>query len=428
MKTSAYNISVPLADNWVLVFNSFSKSFLCLTTTIWKRCFNEDSSVKMENLQTNDFETLRQNGFVIEDGVDEFADALSLRMKSRLNKRLYHIIVNPTLDCNLRCWYCYETHKTGSTISQENINAILKHIELKHLEDNFEALELSFFGGEPFLKASIISQLIEDVSNLCRSKNINLKISFTTNGTIMPPKILAVLKDKNVSFQITLDGNRDQHNLIRGFKTLNNTNSYDVIWKNIKKLYEHISQFHLCLRINFDRNTFVDHKQLAEQILSLGRNKLTVSLQKVWQVDSSSINYEDLFEFVNTLLDHNVNVRFLELSNGATTCYADRINSVVINYDGKVYKCTARDFNGSNSIGELLPTGDIIWDYTRLQQYSYSPVPLKCKKCKLFPSCMGTCSQSIIENGDDVPCIIKKPFTIEDYVLFSYKLKSMQKL
>ena len=426
MKSSSYNISVPFNDNGVLVFNSFSKSFLYLSTKVWRKCFEKDSSVKLTNITVEELKILKDNGFVIEDDVDEYASVFSLKMKTRLNKRSYHIIINPTLDCNLRCWYCYESHKKGSRISQETVDAIFNHIELKYAEDKFEKLELSFFGGEPLLKAKTVCLIIERISEFCIQNNILLTISFTTNGTILPQSILSVLKDKKVTFQITLDGIKKQHNSVRGFKNVSDSNSYEIIWKNIQKLYDKIQNLHVYLRINYDDNTFKEFKSLSQQILSLDKKRLTVSLQKIWQIDSVSIDFEKVFDFINTLQDNNVNVSFLNFSKGETTCYADELNSVVINYDGSIFKCTARDFLESQRIGKLSHTGEIIWDFDKLKQYVFAQMPSKCKSCKMFPSCPGICSQKVIEEGENAQCCIMPPFTIEDYVLYNYKLNTLQ--
>lgn len=428
MKSSRYNISVPFNDDGVLVFNSFSKSFLYLSAKVWKKCFGKDSSVKLADITNEELNILKNNGFIVEDEIDEYASALSLKMKTRLNKRSYNVIVNPTLDCNLRCWYCYESHKKGSRLSQETVEAVFNHIELKYVEDKFEKLELSFFGGEPLLRAKTTCLMIEHLSNFCIQNGIYFSISFTTNGTILPQNILLILKDKKVTFQITLDGVKKQHNAIRGFKDISASNSYDVIWKNIKKLYDGIQNLHVNLRINFDDNTFKEFESLAQQILSLDKERLTISIQKVWQVDSTSINFERVFDFVNYLQDNNVNVSFLDFSKGETTCYADRLSSVVINYDGNIFKCTARDFSEPQRVGKLSHTGEIIWDYDKLKQYVFTQIPLKCRNCKIFPSCPGICSQKVIEKGEDAPCYMMEPFTVEDYVLYNYKLKTLQNL
>ena len=60
-------------------------------------------------------------------------------------------------------------------------------------------------------------------------------------------------------------------------------------------------------------------------------------------------------------------MNFLVFSNdGRTTCYANKINSEVINYDGLVYKCTARDFSEKNDVGIMLEGGIIKYKYDKI--------------------------------------------------------------
>lgn len=53
--------------------------------------------------------------------------------------RLYNVVVNTTLDCNLSCWYCYENRIVGSKLSSGVIEAIkrtyiyiMKQLNLRH--------------------------------------------------------------------------------------------------------------------------------------------------------------------------------------------------------------------------------------------------------------------------------------------------------
>jgi len=116
-------------------------------------------------------------------------------------------------------------------------------------------------------------------------------------------------------------------------------------------------------------------------------------------------------------------VNFLDFSNdGGTTCYADKINSEVINYDGLVYKCTARDFSEKNDVGIMLEGGIIKYKYDKINKYVFVETPSQCKRCSLFPACSGFCSQSIIEGVSPDACALEAGFTKEDYVLFNYKL------
>ncbi len=53
----------------------------------------------------------------MEDGTDETADYIASREKAEDETREFTITVNPTLACNMKCWYCYETHKNMPTMS-----------------------------------------------------------------------------------------------------------------------------------------------------------------------------------------------------------------------------------------------------------------------------------------------------------------------
>lgn len=245
MKSSVYNISVPLEGGY-LVYNSFSKGFLYLSTAVWREHFLPDSTVNLSKLNCDSIAILKENGFIVDADTDEYALALELKMMTRLQKRTYTIIVNPTLDCNLNCWYCYESHQKGSRISHQLIQSISKHIDWKFAEDHFEHLHLSFFGGEPMLGGQQIAQIIEYASTFCQEKNIQFDISFTTNGTILPSVVLNALRGLDVAFQITLDGAKEQHNKVRQFKN-GVQHSYRIIWRNIKRIQEvlpHLSALH----------------------------------------------------------------------------------------------------------------------------------------------------------------------------------------
>ena len=43
-------------------------------------------------------------------------------------------------------------------------------------------------------------------------------------------------------------------------------------------------------------------------------------------------------------------------------CYADCENSIVVNYNGDLYKCTAREFSPETREGLLTPDGKVEWN------------------------------------------------------------------
>ncbi|MBT9660240.1 SPASM domain-containing protein [Odoribacter splanchnicus] len=422
MKYSRYNIPVEVGDNRVLVFNSFRKSYSVTSSTFWNKYFRMDD---INSIEEPILLQMRDNGFVIDDDDDEYTSALNCKIATRLQTDVYHVVINPTLDCNLCCWYCYETHKKGSHIDQNTEIGILNHLELKFSVTPFKYLHLSFFGGEPFLRHKQVGHVINSIKSFCIKKGVTLRVDFTTNGTIWSPLLIEELRDiTSVSFQITLDGSISQHDKVRCLKN-GGGGTYKRILENINKIFIELPNAHVTIRINFDDTTFDMVEALEKELLSFPPSQFRVALHKVWQVDANTIKYEQIFDFINTLQEHNIDVRFLDFSHGETTCYADKINSVVINYDGSIYKCTARNFNSDNKVGKLLKTGEISWDYSKLKEYCFASIPSKCQACKIFPICTGICSQKVIEMGDQTPCMIESQFSIEDYILYNYKVNQI---
>ena len=60
---------------------------------------------KLEKYFPKIFQRLKEGQFIVEKDVDEKKKAL-LKIESNWeDKKMYQLIVNPNLDCNLSCWY-----------------------------------------------------------------------------------------------------------------------------------------------------------------------------------------------------------------------------------------------------------------------------------------------------------------------------------
>ena len=81
------------------------------------------------------------------------------------------------------------------------------------------------------------------------------------------------------------------------------------------------------------------------------------------------------------------------------SCYGDKRNQALINYNGDVFKCTARDFLTENRLGYLNQNGIIIWEKNSLERRMTSKFnrPI-CHNCRIAPLCGGGCSQQAMEN------------------------------
>ena len=118
-------------------------------------------------------------------------------------------------------------------------------------------------------------------------------------------------------------------------------------------------------------------------------------------MDDLGITVEDNIE---KLRNEGINVKYLAPDNVKDSCYADKRNSAVINYNGDIFKCTARDFTTVKRAGYLSEEGDLIWENNYLERRMNAKFQNKpCLSCRLMPICNGGCSQHAMEalGGDD---------------------------
>lgn len=420
MKTSYYCIPVDVGSG-VLLFNSLTRAFLLLAPARFAEIYANGEFVQ-DVLTDSERNMLTKNGFWVSDDMDEPAIVVSARQQVRLNKRSYQLIVNPTLDCNLCCWYCYENHHAGSRLTPEMVERIKKHIDLKYQEDKFESFNLSFFGGEPLLATPEVVELIGFAQHYCDEKSLKLTVGFTTNGTVLSERLYDALRDTPTTFQITLDGHRDKHNAVRKFKA-NGNGTFDVITRNIINILNFLPKASITLRINYDVQTLSEPDTLLQFVSNFKGKNLTVSLHRVWQVSPDEIDREALFDFMVQIKNMGIGVSLQGFPLGMYTCYADKLNACVVNYNGDVFKCTARDFKSESRCGTLDASGMIVWNNSKLQAHCFSPLPERCQQCKLLPQCASFCSQNTIDSaGEPQGCALDQQSTIDEYVLMNYYL------
>mgnify|MGYP002424917596 FL=1 len=326
------------------------------------------------------------------------------------------------MDCNLRCWYCYEKHREGSIIHND-VDLAIKTFIKKEIEDkNLKSLSLSFFGGEPLMHfREQVLPLILYTKELCITHKVKLKCSFTTNAVLLTPNITELLVNTKLEyhFQVPFDGDRNFHDSIK--KHPNGTGTYDTVLQNVK--YAASKGFAFTIRCNYTDKNILSFKKVIDDLSNIdSKENLVFSLQRIWQEEDSSE------------LDNKEKEVLLYLRNKALTkpteykgifqCYADKENCIVINYNGDIYKCTANDFLPEKKEGILNSNGVITYNslYEKRMKAKYALKP--CLECNILPICM-ICTQKRLKMINEEKCIyIKekdKPDIIRDHIRRIYK-------
>lgn len=148
-----------------------------------------------------------------------------------------------TDECNLKCSYCYQINKGTRKMKFETAKKLIdmllegdkrlgSYIDVK----TSPGIIIEFIGGEPLLCVD----LIDEICNYFFTKAIELHhpwatkfcISICSNGVLYDdPKVQKFLEKwrRNLSFSITIDGNKELHDSCRVFP--DGSPSYDIAVK-----------------------------------------------------------------------------------------------------------------------------------------------------------------------------------------------------
>ncbi len=407
MKNSIYNSLINLSEQRSLLYNALTDNFLVLIP--WQRDVWMNGLLdKIEKKHPRFYHQLEENGYVVADDRDEYSELICRIEEMDNNPQIFILTINPTLECNFRCWYCYEEHHP-TKMSNEMLVRTKRFIERTVTEmSDLTHFSLSFFGGEPLLSfRSAVVPLIEHAKAICQQQGVKLSISFTSNAALLTPRIIKYFSTcKNLHLQITLDGDRTSHNQVRYFK--GGKGSYDLILKNIRLLLE--QSVSITLRINFTTDNLGSVMGISDDLNTIDskyRHLLIIDFQQVWQDKNNMTNINDLLEDTQARFrEIGFVVTYRNIVRQFNSCYADKTNEAVINYNGDVYHCTARDFTTERREGVLTEEGTIEWDASkqklRKQLKLQNPA---CHQCRIAPLCFGGCSQQSIEHTGKEYCL-----------------------
>lgn len=411
MKFSQFNSIIKFDNNYTL-YNSLTDKFIFLESDlseILKAAINEGIE-GLGEIHPDFYEFLIAEKFVIEKGINEVEKIKEIRKNVDYNNSNYLLTINPTMNCNFKCWYCYETHIKSSKLTRSVLDATKLFISKKVSDEKIKYFNLSFFGGEPLLYfQQVVQPIVDHITEECKKYNKSFGISFTTNGFLINEDFIKYFVNKELmpSLQITFDGYRENHDKVR-FVSEKRGSYYDIV-ENIKQLLQY-KNFHVRARVNYTDENIYDCFKIADdfqEIIDENRSsQFLFDFHRVWQ--NGKLDNIDLFvnENVEKIKSKGFKVSTNLPDNLINSCYADKLNSAVINYNGDIFKCTARDFDNKNREGFLTPEGEIVWENDSLNKRMSSKFKnTPCQTCRIMPLCNGGCSQQAIEHIDEDYCI-----------------------
>lgn len=239
-------------------------------------------------------------------------------IKKHLDTSLEQLILNITEDCNLRCKYCvysgiYKHQRVHSKKFMDWPKA-KKAIDffLNRVKETKE-IAVGFYGGEPLLNFQLIKKCVPYIKN--RTKNKNLHITITTNGTVLTKESSEFIVKNKIILLISLDGPADIHDRFRQFK--NGKGTFNAIKQNLIRLRNLDSSWY---RLFISFNAVLSPPYSVAEIDRFYNHDILFKNNKVQlsdidnldtdffdQFDPSSVKYDEMEEMKNRFVQICVN-------------------------------------------------------------------------------------------------------------------------
>ena len=318
--------------------------------------------------------------------VDECRAVLTLMDSWPRKIHAFHIFT--TLDCNARCFYCFEKRMPGSDMTMETAS---RAVEYMQEQADGELIKIVWFGGEPLFNFPVI----DFITNGLKEKGLQFESDMISNGLLFDDEL--VEKAKNIwnvkSVQITLDGTRQVYKRVKAYVT-DEADPFEIVL-----LMRDLVDF-LCEEFKGEDNLYVYTSPLIEL------NNYTYE-QKTFIFDLQ----DELNSKLNPLFQKKEKKEFADKITNSY-CMATGREAVTILPDGKVGIC--ENITSGTLLGDIYTKELDVRAREEFGRRFYRED--KCRPCPMYPNCY-------IANG----CPNKDPAEGCDPVRVQRQIKRIQR-
>lgn len=272
-------------------------------------------------------------------------------------KKEIRLVVLAARACCLNCQYCF-VKKTNEVMEKEILK---KSIDFLFTSANKD-IQFQFFGGEPLLLPfDVFKWSIIYAVGQAKKKKKNLKIIITTNAIYLDEKRITFLKKykKYVLIEVSLDGEKDSHNINRPQKTGKSFDSYSLIVRHFPLLIK--SGLYARISMVVSPHTAKDLLVNFEHLLKLGFNKIWIMLAcgVHWSPKTIAV-FEKQLNLIGGKYYEKMKSGEIIFLNLRDWFAPYRMNSeLIVDLDGKIYPACMNYLVGDEKVKESYCLGNL---------------------------------------------------------------------
>ncbi|MDE7312358.1 MAG: radical SAM protein [Eubacterium sp.] len=394
-------------------FNYISRSekgyliYNCLYNSLSR--INEEEYAQYLNLNMAEEKLLHafiEQGIVVRKEIDELqAYHTYTFLASKYMKPKPNITVTPTMECNARCFYCYEE---GIRYGRMDENCAEKIIEFIKKMDLSRGIQLTWFGGEPLLN----QEWMDYFTSCLKKEEIVFSAFMISNGSKIDDEVILKMKQEwNIdSIQITFDGSCEEYARRKNY-TDQDQNIYYRMLQTIKKLSN--AGISVQIRLNIDRDNAGSILELVNDLQQVFYKNTNVSYYPSFLTGrKDALSEREKIDLIKQILEIDKNKlpvnSYLYRIPKTTACFYYQRGAYSVDINGDVFICERMLGHHDYALGNVKDKME-----PDLEERELSGRREECQKCVFLPKCQGGCHDALIHG--DTSCFIDK-YIIKAYL------------
>lgn len=311
------------------------------------------------------------------------------------------VTLSLTHRCNLACQYCYAGPAFKKNMS---LRTAQKAVDFSlRITPPKERIEFNFFGGEPFLCFEQMQAIAAYIRERTEETGHPVRLSITTNGTILTQPMIDFLRAEHVDLCISLDGPAHVHDLNRRY--FDGRGSFNSVVMNLEKAMAQLDS----VQVNavYGPKTVGFLPETVEFLISLGVEvmHLNPDISANWEgiadgylqdicycvADRYIQCYEQGQEIAINMIDSKI-ILFLKGGYGAKDRCGMGETQWAFSADGNIYPCER--FIGADDNGPFC-LGNLYTGFERMRQCKLLAMKgnhnKACHTCGFKEYCMNWC-------------------------------------
>jgi uncharacterized protein len=325
------------------------------------------------------------------------------------------ISLNVTSACNLGCSYCYADRGQFSGRQRGNMSAAMARSAIDALLarcDRNAGATIGFLGGEPFLHAALVHDVVAYATARAGEVGQPIGFSVTTNGTRLRPADHELIRSRPFALTVSIDGDASTHDQLR--RNLLGGGSFDDVIAGVAPLLQSPGQASVSARATvtagrldltdrYDALTGLGFDRVGFSPVRLGYGALTDDDWPIWTKESIALGERELaklLEGADTGYD-NFATALRRLHSGSSSPFPCGAGGgyASVSTDGRWYACHRAIGNDDYALGG----DDVAVDPGRQQLFlsaRHVDRIQPCNTCWARYLCSGGCHQEAARRTD----------------------------